>query len=59
MCCISSTAPTAYKVSLGDHVLSQPNDYKVTVTPAEIILHENHNTWTSENDIALIRVRLT
>uniref|UniRef100_A0A667WZA6 Peptidase S1 domain-containing protein n=1 Tax=Myripristis murdjan TaxID=586833 RepID=A0A667WZA6_9TELE len=54
--CFSSSSVSGWRVSLGRQSLQGNNPNQVTQTVAEIILHPNYDSDTSDNDIALLRL---
>uniref|UniRef100_A0A667WWI4 Peptidase S1 domain-containing protein n=1 Tax=Myripristis murdjan TaxID=586833 RepID=A0A667WWI4_9TELE len=56
--CFSSSSVSGWRVSLGRQSLQANNPNQVTQTVAEIILHPNYDSDTSDNDIALLRLSL-
>ncbi|XP_059181147.1 LOW QUALITY PROTEIN: uncharacterized protein LOC131959949 [Centropristis striata] len=54
--CFSSTSTSGWRISLGRQNLQGDNPNEVSRTVAEIILHPNYDSATSDNDIALLRL---
>ena len=51
-----SNNPGDWKVSLGRQSLQGDNPNEVTKSVSQIILHPNYDSFTSDNDIALLKL---
>ncbi|KAM8877829.1 uncharacterized protein ACB058_003518 [Synchiropus picturatus] len=54
--CFSRLVTSGWQVSLGRQNLQGSNPHEVTKSVAQILVHPNYNSVTTDNDIALVRL---
>ncbi|XP_072312155.1 polyserase-2-like [Eucyclogobius newberryi] len=54
--CFSSTSAFGWQISLGRENLQGTNPNEVSKSVSKIILHPNYDSFTSDNDVALLRL---
>jgi secreted trypsin-like serine protease len=55
-CVTSPDQPEAYTITTGRHNLGQPSGNEQTITAEQIFVHEQYNSETIMDDIAIIRL---
>jgi secreted trypsin-like serine protease len=54
--CMSGETPAIVSIVVGDHIRNAASDIRQTFDVASIIMHENYNSRTYVNDVALVKL---